>query len=113
MNRRVFLILLGVTGTAFAERAARPACKGYELYSWRINGDFRYALVPGTNRNKTWDEIHAAGIERKALEARLRKLAVGENVFWFHPKAMPLEYPPDVAAVRALCEGLQIQLTLP
>jgi hypothetical protein len=33
--------------------------KGYELYSWEINGTWHFTLVTGTNRNKTEDEIIA------------------------------------------------------
>ena len=109
MLRRFFLVLfLGVV-----DRASQPAFKGYELYSWRAGSEFRYALVLGTNRNQSWSEILRAGIDRAALETSLRKLAVGESVFWFHPREMPLDYPPDKAALQKLCEGLNIQLSLP
>jgi hypothetical protein len=31
--------------------------KGYELYSWTEDGQWRFALITGTNRNKTAEEI--------------------------------------------------------
>src|SRR5688500_10090725 len=33
------------------------AFKGYELYSWEAGGQWKYTLITGTNRIKTYDEI--------------------------------------------------------
>ncbi len=69
--------------------------KGYELYSWSQDGRWHFALMTGTNRNKTLEEvissedivseagevrIHVVGVN--AAKAALGKLRTGEEVFW-------------------------------
>ncbi len=107
--RRVLLLVLlalGLSGCANF-RGLRPAAtatpaaplprslKGYELYSWREGGDWRFTLITVTNRLKTYAEITApadtvtadgwvkitvTGVE--ALKAVLARLPRGENVLW-------------------------------
>jgi hypothetical protein len=66
--------------------------KGWELYSWP--GDhlnvWRFALLEGTNRVKTRDEIRTSPDQVKGLNALLReldRLPAGEFVFWCAPRA--------------------------
>lgn len=73
--------------------------KGWEIYSWfdlkcsakpqlqsAPNRDsVCFALVPGTNRRKTADEIRASPIGIAALEKRIARLAAGDDVFWLAP----------------------------
>ena len=69
--------------------------KGYELYSWQEEGQWHFALLTGTNRNKTleevvfnddivavdgWVHIRVVGVD--ALNAVLRRLPQDEYVFW-------------------------------
>jgi hypothetical protein len=69
--------------------------KGYELYSWLENGQWRFTLITGTNRNKTraeitspedyisesgWVKVTAAGLED--VRAVLSKLPPNESIFW-------------------------------
>ena len=69
--------------------------KGYELYSWPVNGLWHFALVTGTNRNKTLDEIistenivsaegwvhvHMVGLD--ALITMLSRVPQNEYVSW-------------------------------
>ena len=64
---------------------AAQAMKGYELYSWKVKGRWHYAVLVGTNRAKSYDEITAKENERigiVALEAELKKLPRGEELFW-------------------------------
>ena len=104
------LSLLG--GWAWSqERAAKPAFKGMELYSWSSGKEWRYALLPGTNRLKTWQEIQSAGVDEKQLRARMTKLAIGEYVSWlnFDPH---LRYPPNEVrtSLEKLAEVLKLQM---
>ncbi len=79
-----------------------PAMKGRELYARYAGGTWRFAILAGTNREKTPDEIESSltieGLE--ALEAEISRLAPGDTVFWF-----TLGDPPagsrDEAAARA------------
>ena len=107
---------------------ASQAMKGYELYSWRVKGHWHYAVMIGTNRAKSYDEITAKENERigiAALEAELKKLPRGEELFWrsaAHPgvikpraKGSPiLELPSRqrIKRIKAYCDKLGIRLTL-
>jgi hypothetical protein len=113
---------------ALAVCAPAQAMKGYELYSWKVKGRWHYALLAGTNRAKSYDEITATATERvgmTALQAELKKLARGEQVFWMSAahgsvtkptaKGSPiLELPSRqrINRVKAYCEERGIKLTL-
>jgi hypothetical protein len=58
------------------------AFKGYELYSWQSEGEWRFALVPGTNRLKNWSELNAAAASEGEVRRALAKLPRGERVSW-------------------------------
>ena len=75
--------------------------KGYELYSWRPNGeqDWMYTLVTSTNRAKTWDEISTPDSTitedgwlkitvqgEDALKSVLDRFPEGEAIFWWGPR---------------------------
>jgi hypothetical protein len=69
--------------------------KGYELYSWRLAGEWHFTLITGTNRKKSleevtsdediisesgWVQIHVIGVD--SIKSALGKLREGEDVFW-------------------------------
>ncbi|MCK9356079.1 MAG: hypothetical protein M0R22_02860 [Dehalococcoidia bacterium] len=69
--------------------------KGYELYSWQDGGEWRFALMTGTNRNKTaeevlspesgvssdgWVHLNVVGVD--AVKAALSRVPEGEYVSW-------------------------------
>jgi len=69
--------------------------KGYELYSWPVNGLWHFALITGTNRDKTLDEIisteniisrdgwvhvHAVGLD--AIKTLLARVPQNEYISW-------------------------------
>jgi hypothetical protein len=69
--------------------------KGYELYSWEIDGTWHFTLITGTNRNKQEDEIIAEentvsgdGFIKitvngeEALLDLLSRLPLESEVFW-------------------------------
>ena len=64
--------------------SAQPklAFKGYELYSWQSEGEWRFALVPGTNRLKSWSELKAAAAPEDEVQRAIAKLPRGEQVSW-------------------------------
>ena len=97
-----FLILLAVLlsgcRTAAQPSATLPAesMKGYELYSWQEDGQWKFSLLVGTNREKTLDEITSAdsvldGVE--ALRSALEALSPGQSITWM--ARQPLSFPPD------------------
>jgi diacylglycerol kinase (ATP) len=68
-----------------AGRSEELAFKGMELYSWQgKNGEWQYAILNGTNRNKTLDEVQAAPLGLQSVKEAIGKMAVGESLFWMH-----------------------------
>jgi hypothetical protein len=61
--------------------------KGWELYSWNPHKNiWKYALMPGTNRIKTSNEILAADygvLGREQLKLLLKRLPRGQEITWF------------------------------
>jgi hypothetical protein len=88
--------------------------KGYELYSWQAQGDWRFALVVGTNRLKTFDEISSDELRLQALERKLDQLPGGEQVFWSTQRVPNMALPPSemIAEIRAFCAQRDIQLEI-
>src|SRR5436853_1330149 len=83
MLRKVVVAMMLLATLAVC--APAQAMKGYELYSWKVKGRWHYALLTGTNRAKSYDEITSPASERvgmAALMAEMEKLARGEEVFW-------------------------------
>jgi len=69
---------------------------GYQLYSWSEDSQWHFALITGTNRNKTleeiisnedsiseagWVQIHVVGVD--TIKTVLSKLPQNEFIFWF------------------------------
>jgi hypothetical protein len=111
--------------------------KGYELYSWQEDSQWRFTLTTGTDRNKTLEElisgddfiseagwVKATVTGTDGIEAALDKLAPGESVLWLsgirEPSSqtgvtMQLPPPEVVGAVRqsAMQHGLDFQVQEP
>ncbi len=129
MLRRSILasLLILVTVTAFAQ-SPKPTMKGYELYSWKRDGIWYYALVEGTNRSKSYEEITSDKIALKgtsALRAKLEKLPKGAEVIWTtgvdpaarktaEGKTPRLELPSGtrVRKIKKYCDQIGIKLML-
>ncbi|MBP7228414.1 MAG: hypothetical protein KA988_04835 [Longilinea sp.] len=88
------------------------AMKGYELYSWQQGAEWQFALLPGTNREKTEDEVRAAAVSLEALQDALAQLPQGEQIFWLERTGFPL---PDLAvreAVQSACAAGGLELSV-
>jgi len=91
--------------------------KGYELYSWQIEGDWYFALVLGTNRLKTYDEITSVDMRVQGIEAlkrELDQLPTGERVLWSTRHIPDMTLPPDeiIDEASAYCEQIGVQLEI-
>ena len=101
------LLLAGIAVVLGPSSAnAEQAMKGWELYSWfdmacsttpqlhsAPNPDsVCFALLPGTNREKTTEEIKKTPLAWAALEKQLGTLAKGDEVFWRAPRH-PFDHP--------------------
>jgi hypothetical protein len=102
-------------GLAQEKREERPRFKGVELYSWKDSKeDWVFALMSGTNRLKTLEEVKApenqiAGLGK--LEKAFARLAIDERVSWSHPIA-GFEYPPErtIRRIEKFAEEAKITL---
>lgn len=99
--------------------------KGYELYSWPAGEDWDFALMVGTNRFKTLEEIKSPqqtlhGAE--AVKTALRGLPTNEQVFWegsgwlqrsgAAPGSIAIASAPIRDEIANLCSQLGITLTV-
>lgn len=120
-----FMILIAFVALA---QTPQPAMKGYELYSWRRDGNWHFSLLEGTNRRKTYEEITSDKIALKGnsgLKARLDKLPRGSEVIWttgIDPSVIKsatgknpkLELPSGkrVRKIKKYCDKIGVKLTL-
>jgi hypothetical protein len=84
-------------------RSTEKAFKGMELYSWQgDDGQWSYAILFGTNRIKSSDEVLSHPLDIEGVKEGLCKLAPGEQVFWrsgewslSNGEELDLETPPQ------------------
>ncbi|MHB8894263.1 MAG: hypothetical protein ACYC99_03675 [Candidatus Geothermincolia bacterium] len=89
--------------------------KGYELYSWSANGQWSFAVLPGTNRIKTFAEISGSGVQGvERIEMLLRGVPKGSPVIWTTRDIKGLAMPPKetIAAIKSYCAGKGINLSV-
>lgn len=66
-------------------RPTKTAFKGMELYSWQgDDGGWSFAILTGTNRIKSGEEILANPLDIEEVKEGLCQLTVGEQVFWIN-----------------------------
>jgi hypothetical protein len=96
--------------------------KGVELYSWAEAPDepWKFVLLPGTNRRKTAAEVLASPEVLQSwaeLEARLSRLAPGEEVFWLVMDAdgfaLPAADQREAIIRHAAFRGIRIHVPHP
>ena len=109
--------------------------KGYELYSWQRDGLWQFTILPGTNRNKSYEEIcfgkevilddsfyhrTADGVDN--LKIILEKFPEGESIYWTDDSSLTgnQDFAPDIVfpedeiitEIQALCTGLNLSIYL-
>jgi len=116
-----------ITLTALGQ-TPQTSMKGYELYSWKLKGHWYYAILPVTNRLRTYEEITARGVVRRdaaGLKAELQKLPRGGEVFWMSDapagasksaagQVLNVKHPSRtrIKGIRSMCDKLGIKLKL-
>ena len=90
--------------------------KGYELYSWKEDGQWYFSVLLGTNREKTLQEIQASEARLKGLEELqplLESIPVGQYMTWLSRES--LAFPPEetIKHVQEICQkqGLELGIT--
>ena len=128
MFRKHVLAAAIILVTGIAALAQRPLTemKGYELYSWRENGKWHYLLIPGTNREKSFEEITTnknIKVGDAALKGELKKISRGQEVFWMSDvgmgqpssgktSSMKLPSRKRIKEIIEYCNKLGIKMTL-
>jgi hypothetical protein len=98
--------------------SSSKAMKGYELYSWYgEDAQWGYALLIGTNRLKSFEEITApaAVISSVAeLRSRLAQLPRSGEIVWIAWTDERLALPPEpvIESVIQACKRFGLQLTI-
>jgi hypothetical protein len=101
----------GVTVTSTPAKSM----KGWELYSWQMQGEWYFSLVAGTNRLKTLEEVSSPDVRVRgvdALKTELDELARGEQVFWLEQRVAGVVRPPDemFESIQSYCAERDIRL---
>jgi hypothetical protein len=119
-TRSAFIAALAMIIAGPAPAQSERGSKGFEIYSWRENADWRFSLLYGTNRFKFCPEIKSpkGALTLAQLEEELSRIAPMEYVSWHGPDWPGMEkcgiaYPPQdiVARVRGLGHRLELKLT--
>ncbi len=102
-------------GVAPAAPTPGLAFKGYELSSWPAGAEWYFALLLGTNRIKTCEEVTATDVRLEGAEALKEQLAScprGEQVFWSVTRVPNMALPPDavVDEISVYCQQIGVQL---
>jgi hypothetical protein len=109
-----FLFILFVSLTSACASTSEPpatpfaeSMKGYELYSWQEGGQWKFAIMVGTNREKSLEEIKSAdttfsGVD--ALTTALQNMPQGQYITWSSKET--LSFPPEeiIEQVQKICE---------
>lgn len=62
-----------------------PSMKGWELYSWASGNDWKYSILMGTNREKSYQEVitnEIAVTGKDSLKMLLDKFPAKEEILW-------------------------------
>ena len=89
--------------------------KGFELYSWKEDGQRYFSVLIGTNREKTLQEIQAPEARLKGLEELqplLESIPAGQYITWLSRQS--LAFPPEetLKQVREICEKQGLVLAI-
>jgi hypothetical protein len=89
--------------------------KGFELYSWEKDDQWRFSILIGTNREKTLEEIQSPdatlqGIEE--LKTALESIPTGQFITWLERDQ--LTFPPEdlIQQVVEICKKQGLELSI-
>ena len=113
-----------ITPTQNTTNKIEHSASGWELYSWKIEDQWRYSILIGTNRLKTYEEVTTSKIVvtgEEELKEILRIFPEGENITWvgqgwlercWQSNYKNLELPPEIIIedIRRYCNGMKLIL---
>lgn len=120
-------VLMLVASASYGQKG-RPPMKGYQLFTWKQNGEWHYSLLPGTNRERTYEEITAPKtviVGTPKFEEELNGLPRGSEVLWQSDAPPGVRRPSSgevisfkhpsrkrIERIKSHCDKLGIKLTL-
>ena len=127
--RKIATVVMLMLVASSSNAQNRPApMKGYQLFTWKQNGQWHYSLSPATNRERTYDEITVKAtvvVGTSEFESQLKGLPKGTEVFWESDAPTGIKRPASggmisfkqpsrkrIERVKSLCDKLGIKLTL-
>ncbi len=106
-----------------APEPGQTAFKGMELYSWQDeNDEWVYAILVGTNREKTWAEVQARALDLSTAKEVISEMPLGEFLSWRNQvydadasQSITLPFPPDdiVEELKAVALSREIEGFVP
>ena len=117
MKKIALLLMVGflLAGCSPKMDQESEAMKGYELYTWQEGEQWYFALLEGTNRLKTDEEILSAGTFLNSSEDVrdvLKRLKSGQFVTWMALERFPLPDEPLVQQVEQACQDLGLECSV-
>jgi hypothetical protein len=100
------------------------SASGWELYSWNLEDQWKYSILIGTNRLKTYEEVITSDIlatGEEKLKEILKLFPKGENITWIGQGWLErcwqsgyknLELPPEIILedIKQYCNEMKLIL---
>jgi len=111
----VFVFSSCGTATQPAATQFPESMKGYELYSWQDNGQWKFSLLLGTNREKKLDEIKSIDtvlLDVNSLKSAIGNIPPGQYISWSAKET--LSFPPDeiIRQIEQICKDKGLILNI-
>lgn len=97
---------------------APAAGQGHELYSWQRGSEWAFALLPGTGKIRTFEEVTRPEITLSTitdLKNKLRGLPRGTQIVWSTHQVSNMVMPSNetIATIQGYCaqRGLDLEIS--
>lgn len=101
-----------------APAATEEAAQGHELYSWQRGSEWAFALLPGTGKIRTFEEVtrpEATLSTITDLKNKLRGLPRGTRIEWSTHQVSNMVMPSNetIATIQGYCaqRGLELEIS--
>jgi len=104
---------IDVNGVKFDTLTFTHSVKGWELYSWPTNNDWKYSFLIGTNRLKTFDEVYNNPLVvtgKDSLKAIINKLPANEEIFWISTVWLSRTWLESFGSLQLPSRNIQIEI---
>jgi hypothetical protein len=114
----LWIVSVGLIFLSLCSHAESAQPIGFELYSWKAGGEWRYAVLEGTVPVHSSETIRSRKNSLKNLtylKGRLAGLPSKEIIYWREDKSLGFNLPSKeiVQQIEEYAEGLQLDIVLP